>query len=204
MWTVVVPVKGTAAGKSRMSPTVDSTRRALLAEAFALDTLAALQGTPSVGRGIVVTDPDAGPTAALRTLGAEIVADPGLGLNPAITAALDTVSHGSSGEHLAVLLGDLPSLRPADLAAALRLAEEHPLAVVADAEGSGTTLLTARAGEELVPQFGSGSAARHLAAGHQLLEVPPTSTLRLDVDTEADLAEAIARGVGEHTRRALG
>ena len=205
MWTVVVPVKGTAEGKSRMSPGVDSARRALLAEAFALDTLAAVRDTPSVGRVVVVTDPDSGPAAArrataLRAAGAEIVADPGGGLNPAIAAGLEAAGDA----HRAVLLGDLPALLPHDLAAALAAAEAHPLAVVADAQGTGTTLVTARPGAVLVPRFGAGSAGRHREAGHIVLDVPADSTLRLDVDTEADLAEAVARGVGPHTRRARG
>ncbi|WP_368499207.1 2-phospho-L-lactate guanylyltransferase [Herbiconiux sp. A18JL235] len=204
VWTVVVPVKGTPAGKSRMSPGVDSALRALLAEAFALDTLAAVRDTPSVGRLIVVTDPEAGPATArrataLRIPDVEIVPDPGSGLNAAVIAGL-----GAAGDaHRAVLLGDLPALVPHDLEEALAAAETHPLAVVPDAQGTGTTLVTARPGAVLIPRFGAGSARRHREAGHVVLDVPADSTLRLDVDTEADLAEAVARGVGAHTRRAL-
>jgi 2-phospho-L-lactate guanylyltransferase len=103
---------------------------------------------------------------------------------------------------VAALLGDLPCLVTTDVDDALIRAAAHPLAVVPDAEGSGTTLITALPGVELVPRFGVGSAVRHAQAGHAVLDVAPDSTLRFDVDTEQDLAAALARGVGPRTRAA--
>ena len=65
----------------------------------------------------------------------------------------------------AALLGDLPALRPADLAAALEAAASVDRGVVADAEGTGSTLVTARAGVAWASAFGDGSFARHVALG---------------------------------------
>ena len=197
-WTVVVPVKGTADGKSRMSPAIDEAGRRLLVEAFARDALAAVAASPYVERMIVVTDAAAPVASLLRSLGAEIVADPGGGLNAAIAAGVDRVR-----TPVAVLLGDLPTLTTADLDDALALAAEHPLAFVTDADRTGTTLLTARDPADLVPRFGTGSAGRHQAAGHTLLGIGALSSLRHDVDTEADLIEATQRGLGPHTAEAV-
>jgi 2-phospho-L-lactate guanylyltransferase len=202
-WTVVVPVKGTAAGKTRMAPGLDQQQRMLLVEAFALDAVSALIDSALVSRVIVVTDAAAGLSESLRALGADILPDPGAGLNAAVAAGIEA-ARGASDRPTAVaaLLGDLPCLVTADVDDALARAAAHPLAVVPDAEGSGTTLITALPGVPLVPRFGAGSAARHADAGHTVLDVAPASTLRLDVDTEQDLAAALARGVGPHTRAA--
>ncbi|SDZ33832.1 2-phospho-L-lactate guanylyltransferase [Herbiconiux ginsengi] len=217
-WTVVVPVKGTAAGKTRMAPGLDQRQRMLLVEAFALDAVSALSASALVDRVIVVTDAAAELSGSLRALGADIVADPGAGLNAAVAAGIEAAratraaraeavdgraaatSGVDAGVAVAALLGDLPCLVTADVDDALTRASAHPLAVVPDAEGGGTTLITALPGIALVPRFGVGSAARHAAAGHVVLDVPPASTLRLDVDTEEDLAAALSRGVGPHTR----
>ncbi|MDO9398234.1 MAG: 2-phospho-L-lactate guanylyltransferase [Herbiconiux sp.] len=196
-WTIVVPVKGTAAGKSRLAPDVPAGVRERFATAFALDAVTALLGAVRVTRVVVVTDAGADAIGPLRRLGAEVVPDPGGGLNAAIEAGLATVPVALPR---AVLLGDLPRLVPADVDAALEEAARHPLALVPDAQGSGTTLITARGGLALTPRFGAGSAARHLAGGHVVLDVPVTSTLRQDVDTPADLAAALAAGVGSFTR----
>lgn len=199
-WTVVVPVKGTAAGKSRLAPGVDAETRMHLMQAFASDAVAALLAAERVSRVVVVTAPGSEAAAVLEALGADIVSDPRAGLNSAIAAG---IAQAGSGAPIAALLGDLPCLSPHDVDLALERANGHPLAFVPDAPGSGTTLITARAGEILIPRFGDGSAERHRSAGHHDLELSAASGLRLDVDTEDDLARAIAHGVGPATRHAL-
>jgi 2-phospho-L-lactate guanylyltransferase len=106
------------------------------------------------------------------------------------------------GASVAVLLGDLPALRAEDLTAALGAAAAYPLAVVPDAAGDGTVLLTALAGADLTPAFGGGSAARHQAGGHHRLDLD-LPRLRTDVDDDAALRAVVALGVGAATRRAL-
>lgn len=202
-WTVVVPVKGTARAKSRMAPGLDAAQRSRLMAAFALDTVSALIGAHRVGRVIVVTDPRSGIAAQLRDAGAEIVTDPGTGLNDAVSEGIAAAVGDPAHPPVAALLGDLPGVTAADVDAALELAELHPLALVPDAEGAGSTLITARAGRPLVPRYGSGSAARHIQAGHTPLDIPATSGLRTDVDTEHDLTAVLTRGVGPHTAAAL-
>ncbi|MFB2581446.1 2-phospho-L-lactate guanylyltransferase [Herbiconiux sp. P15] len=202
-WTLVMPVKGTADGKSRLAPELDPAARRRLAEAFSLDALAAVRGATSVARVIVVTDAATPLAERLRQAGAEVVDDPGRGLNPAVLAGL--VHAGPVGmSRIAVLLGDLPCLAPADLDEALHAAAAHPLAFVPDAEGTGTTLVTATPGHPLVPRFGQGSAERHRRAGHVLLPIAADSALRRDVDTADDLHAARALGLGPLSALAAG
>ena len=69
---------------------------------------------------------------------------------------------------------------------------------VTDAAGTGTVLLAAPPGAVLEPCFGAGSAAAHEASGAVPLNGAWPS-LRRDVDTLADLAEAFRLGVGPRT-----
>jgi 2-phospho-L-lactate guanylyltransferase len=75
--------------------------------------------------------------------------------------------------------------------------------VVPDAEGTGSTLVTARPGVAWAAAFGAGSFARHTALGCAPLPVPAASTLRRDVDTAEQLADAAALGLGPRTTALL-
>ncbi|WP_028049187.1 2-phospho-L-lactate guanylyltransferase [Cellulomonas sp. URHD0024] len=190
-WVVVVPVKPAAEGKTRLAGLLCPSERAALARAMALDTIQAAAATPGVARVLVVTSDD-----ELEAAVPFVVDDPGGGLNAAVRAGL-----AAATGTVAVLLGDLPALRPDDLHAALVLAERHPRAFVADADGTGTTLLTGLTA--FTPQFGTGSAALHEASGHVRLDIPSGSTLRRDVDLPADVTAVERLGVGSRTAAAL-
>lgn len=196
-WRVVVPVKGGPAAKSRLR-VPEGVDRLDLATALALDTVAAAVAAVGAPAVTVVTS-DARVRAGLQGLGVDVVADPAAGLNAAISAGLTRVRPDEAG---AVLLGDVPALRPAELSAALALAAAHPVALVPDAEGTGSVLLAARPGVHVTPRFGAGSAAAHEAAGAVRLE-PPLPGLRRDVDDEESLGQALALGVGRHTAALL-
>lgn len=167
-FTIVVPVKGTAAAKSRIG--AGDNRE--LALAMALDTVeAALQ----VGRIVVVTA-DAAP---FSSIGAEVIADPGSGLNGAIAAALEQIVGPT-----AILLGDHPALRAAELAEALAAASRHDRALVVDADGDGSALTTSMGAHDL--RFGADSRARHSDEGYVEL-AGDWPGLRRDVDTAEQL-----------------
>ena len=75
-------------------------------------------------------------------------------------------------------------------------------AFVADAEGTGTTLVAVRDPASFVSHFGAGSRAAHVAAG--IVEITlEVSSLRRDVDTADDLAAARLLGVGPRTDAVL-
>ena len=175
-----MPVKGTPESKSRLGG--DPGRRLQLAEAMALDTVeAALQVAP-----VLVIGGD-GLSSPFLQLGASLMAEePGDGLNGAIRRALATIEGPA-----AVLLADLPALRPEELEAALQEG-----IMVPDAEGTGTSLITGR-----VPAFGADSRRAHLALGYRELDLPVTSGLRLDVDSPRALAAIPRERLGARTLR---
>ena len=198
-WTVVIPVKGAPAAKSRLAPAVPDDARAVLARAFALDTIAAALGATSVVRVLVVGDDPSLAGAA------EFVSEPTgaeRGLLPAVRHGIAHARADGSGA-VAVLLGDLPAQRPEELDAALAAAARHPLAFVRDADGTGTTLATAMPGVPFEPRFGPESATRHAAAGFAELAASDLPGLTRDVDTVDGLETVLHHGVGDHTAEAV-
>ena len=205
-WAVVVPVKDARLGKSRLAGHLSDETRIALVRAMAGDTIAAAAAAPGVRLVVVVTgDAEVARTAhALAGARVDVVLEPSVrGLNAAVLAGVDRVRELDARLGTGALLGDLPALRPDDLGAALAAASEHARAFVADAEGTGTTLLVVRPGIGLDPAFGPGSAHAHAARGHVRLDVDAGSSLRHDVDVLADLDAIEALGAGPRTRAAL-
>jgi len=197
-WSLVLPVKPLALAKSRLGAFAGE-RRAELALAFALDTVTAALACPPVARVLVVTQ-DAVAGAQLARLGAVVVdGEPGGGLNPALAHGAAYAQRLAPAAPLAVLSADLPALRPAELARVLAAVPASGRAFLADTPGLGTTLLTCSPGTVLQPDFGGSSRARHAAGGAYEIALADVPSVRRDVDTGADLAEALALGVGGHT-----
>jgi 2-phospho-L-lactate guanylyltransferase len=174
---------------------------------MAADTAEAASRVDAVEVVVVVTD-DEDARAALEPVAVVVPDAPNAGLNPALLHAAAEATRRWPHAGVAVLAADLPALRPNALAQALELARLSPRAVVADAIGTGTVLLTAAAGITLEPSFGPGSRQRHREGGAiDLTErLPPgeaTEGLRHDVDTAADLEAAIRIGVGPRTAHVL-
>jgi len=192
-WTAIVPVKALDDAKSRLIHHAD---RAEWALAFALDTVRAATATTSVGQVVVISDDDR-VRAALESadLSALILDDPGGGLN----ACLAQASRDIDGP-IVMMLGDLPCLTATALESFLGFAATHRAAFVADAHGTGTTMLAMRTAVQ--PHFGERSCAAHTAAGytHYAAAEP---TLRRDVDDEIDLWDAVRIGVGPATHALL-
>ncbi|MBW4705320.1 2-phospho-L-lactate guanylyltransferase [Micromonospora sp. RL09-050-HVF-A] len=207
-WVVVVPVKRLRAAKSRLRGALPVVPHEELALALTADTVGAALACPAVAEVLVVTaDPQV--AAAVGAAGARVVPDrPDSGLNAALRHGVevavtdgDDTAGGGCGTWVAALTADLPALRPAELAAALHAVGTGPAGVrrfVSDAPGTGTTLLVAPPGVPLDPRFGVDSAAAHLASGAVPLPGGWPS-LRRDVDTAADLADAARLGLGPAT-----
>lgn len=201
VWTVVVPVKSAARGKTRLGAPESVTR------AIALDTIAAVAACDRVSRTVVVTDDDSIAAELADTLDVraepetdstdDAALDAERGLHAAVRAGLQ----GAAGP-VAIVHADLPALDPADLADVLDAASTHPLGVVSDAEGEGSTVLTALDPDRLQPLFGRGSFRRHAERGHASL--PAAQSVRRDVDTPEQLAALASRGpLGPRTAAAL-
>jgi 2-phospho-L-lactate guanylyltransferase len=197
-WDVIVPLKGLDSAKSRLSG-LGAGLRTKLAEAMALDTVAAVAGCPRHVRVHVVCDDDQLGAAVLR-LGAGVVLH--RGAPPGLNAALTHVAERLGGTSpVAALLGDLPALLGEDLAEVLDRATGVPRSTVADRAGTGCTFLAATAGQRLAPDFGPWSFARHVAGGATPLPAAPG--VRQDVDVPADLAAVARLGPGPRTSRLL-
>ncbi|MDN3025106.1 2-phospho-L-lactate guanylyltransferase [Streptomyces sp. S.PB5] len=198
-WTLVIPLKPLERAKSRLSDTASDGLRPGLALAFAQDTVSAALACPAVADVAVVTD-DPRAARELTALGARIIPDtPRAGLNAALAYGAGIVRAAHPQTPAAALNADLPALRPLELARVLDAAAEFPRAFLPDAAAIGTTLLTARAGQELRPAFGTDSRARHRASGAVELCLAGVDSVRQDVDTGEDLRAALALGVGPRT-----
>lgn len=191
-FALLVPVKTLTLAKSRLA-VGHHVDRAPLMRAFALDALSAAAASSAVTHVFAVTD-----EPGLEVAGTTRLPDEGDGdLNLALRHAALRVRLDDPGIGVAAMCADLPCLRSEDLTAALE-AGMSPRWFVADASGRGTTLLAAAPGMDLDPHFGTDSARRHETSGAIPVKAP-VPTLRRDVDTEHDLVEATALGLGAHT-----
>jgi 2-phospho-L-lactate/phosphoenolpyruvate guanylyltransferase len=201
-WWIVVPLKDTRLGKSRLR--VDPPTRVALARAMARDTLDAILATPGVDRVVLVCED---PTDATLLEDPRLIAHLDTtrrGLNPAITAGATLARSLAPGAHLAALPADLPGLTRTDLAAALQAAAAHPRAFLPDAAGVGTTLLTAAPGHRLDPRYGPHSRAHHAASSAVELTGTGLDAIRRDVDDLDSLGTVVTESPDLRTARVLG
>ena len=198
-WRLIVPVKGQLAAKTRLHPPA-GVARADLAHAFALDTITAVVACMPPDHLIAVTSDELTATF-VQDQGGTVVADSGEGLNRAVRQGIEYVQRVLGPGPTAVLLGDIPALRPKDLVDALAACSLHARALVPDASGTGTVLLSALSPLDLHPRFGVNSAREHGRDCVRLeLDLP---ALRTDVDDDDALRQALAIGVGRHTAAVL-
>jgi 2-phospho-L-lactate guanylyltransferase len=209
-WTVVLPIKGGPAAKSRLGGPAG------LAVAIVQDCLDTVAACPEIARILVITS-DPAMARLARAVNAEVVAErrPGSGLVEAVRDGVRAAGDRAAGDRaagdragpVAVLLPDIPAARPEDLSCALQAVGEAlathrtaPMAVVPDAEGTGSVLLAARSADAIDPAFGPGSAAEHLRRGAVRLDLG-LPRLRHDVDTPGDLLTVLELGAGPRTTR---
>jgi 2-phospho-L-lactate guanylyltransferase len=206
---LVMTVKALDRAKSRLLGAADRgvgdrAAHSELVLALVRDTVAAAAAAEGVRRLLMVTSS----VEIARMLAADGVAtvpdQPDRGLNEALAhgAAALLADDLDGNTAIAVLQSDLPALNPAELTAALAEADGRR-AFVADRQGTGTTLLVAAPGTALRPRFGPGSALAHTGTG-ALAITAALPSLRCDVDTADDLAEAAGLGLGQHTAALLG
>lgn len=208
LWTVVMPLNNLHRAKSRLTDaTATAERHRALVQAMRTDALAACVRARLVVRIVLVTDRETAAAQALPVspgdVGPEVhvVDDPSEpGLNAAIRAG-EIFCARWPGDGIAAVVSDLPCLTGSALDDVLALSAAHPRAIVVDRQGTGTTVLAARPGLALSPQFGAGSAGRHLDSG--AAAIAAAAAVRTDVDTAADLAVAQTVGVGQTTKAVL-
>jgi 2-phospho-L-lactate guanylyltransferase len=197
---VVVALKSSALAKSRLDTFPDPLRRRL-AWTMAVDTLTALAAATGL---VVVVSRQPALRALLRRAGLDVDVRSEIGAG-SLDAALHQGAEALTGagyRTVVACVGDLPALRPEAVRAALDASRAHPRSFVADASGTGTTMLIShRSTREggLDPHFGGRSAAAHRSSGAVALVGDDLRTARRDVDTEVDLLDALRLGVGRWT-----
>lgn len=199
-WTVVIPVKSLSSAKSRIGAESSAT----LALAFFRDTLTAVVACPDVGS-VVVTTHDEVIAGIARHHGSIVVDDtdhPGINAAAAWAAELSAASRP-----VAVVVSDLPCLTSAALSAVLAAALTSGTSFLADADGTGTTMWMTNGTHPVDLHFGPSSAEAH--RGSHAVDLvdrldADVAPARRDVDTAANLQDAIRLGVGRHTRHAVG
>ncbi len=191
--SVVVLAKHADHAKSRLGLPPEEARRTALG--LASSTVRTALAAESVGTVLVVTsDPDIASDAL--EAGAQVV-DEGrpLGINMAAVLGRREAFEASPNAPVAILVADLPYLRPQDIDAAVAEFTEldQPL-FVADRHGSGTTFLIHSRGQMMGMAFGHHSASMHRRLGYGEARLPERG-LRVDLDTAEDLKE-MARLLG--------
>lgn len=187
--TAVLPVKHFDAAKRRLSLGMEEERRRELVAAMAADVLEAIGQARTIERTIVVSgDPIAQELAAAA--GAEVVPDPTDQGHVEATLAGIARAEAEDARCVVLLPGDCPLLDPRELDRLLTGMPERYVAVVPDRHGTGTNALALSPPGAIVPCFGEGSCARHVAAAREA-EVPfgveELGSLELDIDTPADI-----------------
>jgi 2-phospho-L-lactate guanylyltransferase len=209
--TAVLPVKRFSAAKQRLAAGLDGEQRRNLMEAMVGDVLEAIGEARTIERTIVVSgDPAAQELAA--EAGAEVVPDPEDGGH--VEAALAGIARAEAeGATCVVLLpGDCPLLEPRELDRLLTGLPERYVGIVPDRHGTGTNALALSPPDAIVPAFGEGSCARHVALAREAgvaFGVEELASLGLDLDTPADVIAltrklAARSGCARRTAKALG
>lgn len=177
---VLVPVKAFDQAKLRLAPALDAPHRAALAREMATRVVHSAAGL----RVAVVCD-DAGVAAWATSLGADVIWEPGRGLNGAVQHGVAQLGR-EGARTVVVAAGDLP------LANDLRWVARFPgVTIVPDRRHDGTNVIAVPTTTGFTFSYGPGSFARHLEQARQLslvTRVVHGSPLAWDVDVPDDLA----------------
>lgn len=183
---MLVPVKAFARAKRRLAPALPSIERATLARVMA-DTV--LRAAGPMRTAVVCDDEEV--AAWAHSHGVEVVWAPGLGLNGAVQAGVDTLAE-TGATHVTVAHADLPLAD--DLTWVPRFA--RGITLVPDRRQDGTNVIGLPVGTGFRFSYGTGSFARHVAEARRNglpLRVVPRPQLGWDVDVPDDLSYAPVR-----------
>ena len=186
---VLIPCKRFSVGKSRLSGVLTPDERIELCRRLLDHTIALAQGIANCDRVAVVSD-DEEVHARAAQAGASAVADPGRGLNVALSIGNDFLAGSGQQAALLILPIDLPLATPAALAPLISAAAD--VALAPDRHGAGTNIMRlkppARPGFPFA--YGADSLSRHVEGAKQhgfSVEIFQDPRLSFDVDEPADL-----------------
>jgi 2-phospho-L-lactate guanylyltransferase len=204
IWAVV-PAKGFAQAKNRLSPHLDAGQRALLARAMLRDVLGVVARTESFAGSLLVSG-DADVARMGAEYGVATLLDPAEGgTNAAVQCGLDHL-RSIGAARCVVIQGDLPFLSDVELSKVLAALARHDMVLVPARRDGGTNILALRRSDLIAPQFGEDSFARHCRAASDLGIEPEVLKLRgggHDIDIPEDLDFVAGAGTGVHTQALL-
>jgi 2-phospho-L-lactate guanylyltransferase len=183
-WIAIVPVNYGRDCKTRLATRLDRAHRTALVEVMARHVIAQLQSTASI-EDIRVLSPVRPPFAPSGW-----IEDMGRGLNAELDAARAVFPHAP----IAFVHADLPFLGADDVRALLDRARMSGATIAPDRREQGTNAVAIADGRQFMPAFGPDSFLRH----KNLLPdaaIVRTEGLSFDLDEEADLDLAMARGL---------
>ena len=186
----IIPVKASPESKSRLAGVLDAPARAALVDAMLERVIEAAVSARNIARVALLGTPRAVPPADVERL-----AEPGQGLNAAVTSALaEVAARGAS--RVVFVHGDLPTVSARELEL-LAAAPSGEIAIAPDRHGTGTNALSLPLPEArgFSFAFGPDSFALHLAEAERRglkVEEIHSPGLARDVDEPDDLADAQA------------
>ena len=191
---IVIPVKGLASAKQRLSAALEQEERAALAAAMLKDVFEAVASWARRPEVAVVTG-DAEARWLARQCGFEILDDPEeTGESEAVARATQAVEARGAGSVL-VIPGDIPLLTASELEAIYAAAPPAGTVLAPSRDGRGTNAVLRNPASLFPLRFGSDSFQPHLAAARATGFPVATLSLpgiALDVDTPQDLAALVA------------
>ena len=187
----IVPVRGIAAGKSRLAPVLDEAARARFNEWLLTHTLGALRAWRGNLDACLVVSACERALAIAKSHGAQTLKEDGVsGLNAAARAGVRFAAARGATSAL-VLPCDLPDIDAEALAAFALDAKPGEVTIAPDQSGTGTNAIEVPADADLEFCFGSGSFARHAAAAAARglgVVLHRSAALAFDIDTPDDYA----------------
>ncbi len=188
----IVPVKGLAAAKSRLSGVLSADERGVLALDMAGHVVESILASGAVGQ-LAVVSPDARVVAWARSRGLVALAQPNHGLNRGLQFARSWALEVAATA-LLVALADLPRLTAGEVRTIVELgASTFPsnrVVLAPDRDERGTNLMWMRPPSLMPFAFGEGSFLRHCAIARSLAGEPivfRSPGTAFDVDNPADL-----------------
>jgi 2-phospho-L-lactate guanylyltransferase len=189
---VIIPVKGLAQAKLRLSAVLSPAERRRLVLTMLEDVLSVVGEVAAISDIIVVT-PDADVAALAIGRGAQVLREEGQGgLNPALVGGL-ALARLRGAERALVLPADVPLATAAEIAEIVGSASSgarSQMTVVPSRDGAGTNALLLSPPDAMQPEFGEGSFVRHVAQAVALgleFRVLRLPGIAADIDEPRDL-----------------
>lgn len=185
----VIPVKGLADSKTRLSMYL-ATERSAFVEALLQDVLHSVVHSRMYDE-IIVTSPDENVGVHTRSRRVSFLKQTGYGLNRAVEQA-NRFALREDANSLTTILADIPLAETSDFVEIFHLGHHDRSLVMVPSLKSGTNVMMGRPPGIVKPSYGRWSYSKHLRQA-QLQSVPvysvANSRVSFDIDTVNDLIE---------------